>query len=68
MKNTQETTKASVLIFTNYVDIKDNQPTIRKFDFLSSAHLYAEMINSSYSFPLIQVLDHNGQLYCEFEA
>lgn len=69
MKNTQTNPKASVQIFTNYTDIKTNKPTtIREFDFLGSAELYADMLSRSVSFFLIRVLNHNGETYCEFEA
>ena len=65
--NTQETQKASVLIFKSTEDIRTNNPTRRKFEFLSGAQLYAEMLSTSNSFPLIQVLDHDGAIYCEHE-
>ncbi len=64
--NTQ-TNYPKVLIFTTLADIDNETPTIRAFEFLGSAELYADMLNSSYSFPLIRVINFDGSIYCEHE-
>ena len=57
----------SVLIFSSVEDIQNNNPRRLKFEFLSGAQKYAEMLSTSNRFLSIQVLNHEGQIYCEYE-
>lgn len=61
-----ETNYPKVLIFSTLADIDNETPTIRTFEFLSAAQLYADML-SSYPFPLIRVINFDGSIYCEHE-
>ena len=65
MTTTNET--ASVLIFSSVDDIRNDNPRRLKFEFLSGAQKYAEMLSTSNRFLSIQVLDHEGQIHCEYE-
>ena len=66
MANTTNTTP-QVLVYGTLSDIDNQTPTIRTFDNLGNAHLWAEMIFSANTFSLIKVLDKNGNLYLELE-
>jgi len=57
----------SVLIFSSVEDIQNNNPRRLKFEFLSGAQKYAEMLSTSNRFLSIQVFNHEGQIYCEYE-
>jgi hypothetical protein len=65
MANTNKTPQ--VLIYGTLSDIDNETPNILTFDNLEVAHLWLDMVHSEYTFPLIKILDKNGNLYLELE-